>query len=105
MDLEMKPIRLAAEHETKTPIVSVVERGTKTFVSTTIEEDARTSDEDSADADPQAPIISSDDLRLRRVAGKIPYTAYAVTVLELAQTLSLSGTLVVSEFSSFLRRH
>ncbi|KAF1844045.1 MFS peptide transporter [Cucurbitaria berberidis CBS 394.84] len=40
--------------------------------------------------------LSEEDLRnLRRVPGKIPWTAYAVTVLEMAEFLSLHGTLVV----------
>lgn len=43
-------------------------------------------------------VLSQDDLRkLRRVSGPIPWTVYAVTVLEMAESLSLHGTLVVSQ--------
>lgn len=42
--------------------------------------------------------ISEDDMRkLRHVHGKLPWAAYTVMMLEIADHLSLSGTLVVSQ--------
>ncbi|CAO2656459.1 Nn.00g052620.m01.CDS01 [Neocucurbitaria sp. VM-36] len=41
--------------------------------------------------------LSEDDLqKLRRIPAKIPWTVYSVTMLEMAEHLSLTGTLVVS---------
>jgi hypothetical protein len=99
------PVLSVVERETKTPIARVDERGTKTPVTRTVKEDTRTSDQHSADADAQPPISPDNLRRLRRVPGKIPYAAYAVTVGALAQILSLSGTLVVSALSGYLYSH
>lgn len=42
--------------------------------------------------------VSEEDLRkLRRVHGKLPWAAWTVMMLEVADHLSLSGTLVVSQ--------
>jgi hypothetical protein len=39
--------------------------------------------------------INEDDLRLRRVSGKIPWTAYSVAFVELCERFSYYGTTVV----------
>ena len=50
--------------------------------------------------------VSEDDLKnLRRVSGKIPWTAYTIAFVELCERFSYYGTTVVCKFPPIQARH